>query len=183
MGAPKRNRKTYDKPKDMWNLQRISADNAMLEEFGLKNMRELWKAQTEISRIRGNVRSLLSGSSTSMGVKERMMDRLAKFGIANRSASLDDLLDLKESSLLARRLQSLVFKKGLAKTAKQARQLIVHGYISVNGKRVNVPSYLVSTEEEAHIGYYKPIDIQAVKKTEVAAQAKPEEPPAAPSDK
>jgi small subunit ribosomal protein S4 len=159
MGAPKRNRRTYDKPKEIWNLQRINTDNALREEFGLRSMRELWKAQTEISRIRGNVRALLSGAGTAQGVKERMLDRLSRFGIASRNATLDDLLDLKENALLARRLQSVVFKKGLAKTPKQARQLIVHGHISVKGRRVNVPSYLVSIDEEAHVGYYKPIDI------------------------
>jgi small subunit ribosomal protein S4 len=163
MGAPRRNRRTYDKPKEMWNLQRISADNALLEEYGLKNMRELWKVQSEVSRIRGNVRSLLSGTG-SASVKDAMLGRLSRYGIAGSGASLDDILDLKESAVLARRLQSVVFRRGLAKSMKQARQLIVHGFISVNGRRVSVPSYLVASSEEAHIGYYKPITIENLKK-------------------
>ncbi len=182
MGAPRRNRKQYVKPKDMWNLQRITSDNAIIDEFGLKNMRELWKVQTEISRLRRNVRMLLSVSSAQNSfVQERMLGRLSRYGIASRESTLDNLLDLNEASFLSRRLQSLVFKKGLAKTPKQARQIIVHGYIAINGKRVNRPGYLVSTDEENHIGYYKSIDIQGLKKQreEEAAAAAPEAKPEA----
>ncbi len=180
MGSPRRNRKQYNKPKDMWNLQRINADNEIIEEFGLKKMRELWKVQTELSRIRSNIRMLLSGNSTQLSfVQEKMLGRLSKYGIASSDSTLDSLLDLKENAFLSRRLQSLVFKKGLAKTPKQARQLIVHGYISINGKRINRPGYMVLANEEPHIGYYKSIDVQGLKKQreEEAASAAPQEQP------
>jgi len=148
----------------MWNLARIGADNALMEEYGLKNMRELWKVQTELSTLRSNVRSLLSGTSAQgTAIQERMLGRLSRYGISSKQSTLDNLLDLNENAFLARRLQSLVFKKGLAKSIKQARQLIVHGYISINGKRVNKPGYLVSVDEEPHIGYYKKIDLEGVK--------------------
>ncbi len=172
MGSPKRNRRQYDKPKDIWNLQRINADNEIIEEFGLKNMKELWKVQSELSRIRSNIRMLLSGTSEQNAkVQENILTRLSKYGVATKTSTLDNLLDLKENAFLSRRLQSLVFKRGLAKTIKQARQLIVHGYISIGGKRVNRPGYLVSVEEESKIGYYKPIDIAGVKQKPDAAQA------------
>ncbi len=175
MGSPRRNRRQYDKPKDMWNLQRINADNEILEEFGLKNMKELWKVQSELSRIRSNVRTLLSGTSEqNTKVQENILTRLSKYGIATKTSTLDNLLDLKENAFLSRRLQSLVFKRGLSKTIKQSRQLIVHGYISIGGKRVNRPGYLVSVDEESKIGYYKPIDIAGVKQKADAAQAAPE---------
>jgi len=45
--------------------------------------------------------------------------------------------------LLERRLDNLVFRLGLARTRRQARQLVTHGHITVNGQRVNIPSYLV----------------------------------------
>ena len=172
MGAPRRNRKKYDKPKDMWNLQRINTDNAIIEEFGLKNMRELWKVQTELSKLRSNIRKLLSGSSAQNTlVQQGIIGRLSRYGIASRDATLDSLLDLKENNFLARRLQSLVFKKGLAKTIKQSRQLIVHGYIAIGGKRVNRPGYLVQADDETKIGYYKPIDIQGLSKHREAPTA------------
>ena len=167
MGAPRRNRKKYVKPKDMWNLARINADNAMIEEYGLKNMKELWMVQSEVSRVRQNVRLLLSTTSPgTMLMKERILGRLSRYGITSRESTLDNLLDLNENAFLSRRLQSLVFRKGLAKSMKQARQLIVHGFVSINGKRVNRPGYLVTVDEERHIGYYKPIDLGIKQKAE-----------------
>ena len=159
MGAPKRNRRTYKKPKEIWDLDRIKADRSLIEEYGLKNMKELWKVQSEIRRIRRNARIMLSGESGHGDMKQKMLNRLAVIGLANENATLDDLLDLKERVLLERRLQTIVFRKGLARTVKQARQLTVHGFISMDGKRVNKPGYIVDVKSEAGIGYYKPIDI------------------------
>ena len=182
MGSPKRNRKHFDKPKERWNLERIKADRSLIDEYGLKNMKELWKVQTEVSRIRRNVRELLSASGNeSENVKERIVGRLTKLGIATQSTTLDDLLDLKENDLLNRKLQTIVFKKGMARTAKQARQITVHGFISINGKKVNRPGYMVDTQIENSIGFYKPIDLvpkQPVKEsaetTESGAEPKSE---------
>jgi small subunit ribosomal protein S4 len=172
LGSAKRNRKKYEKPKDIWNLARINADNDIIREFGLKNMRELWKAQSEVSRLRRNVRLLLSGSSPEgETTRGKILGRLSKYGMASDTSTLDNLLDLNEKTFLGRRLQTIVFKKGLAKTIKQARQLITHGYISIEGRRVNRPGYLVSVKEEEHIGYYKPIDIGKIEKKEETAAA------------
>lgn len=172
MGSPKRNRKTYDKPKERWNLERIKSDRSLINEYGLKNMKELWKVQTEVSRIRRNVRELLSASGTeSENVKERIVGRLARLGIATQTTTLDSLLDLKENNLLDRRLQTIVFKKGMARTAKQARQITVHGFISINGRKVNRPGYMVDAVAESSISYYKPIDVNPVKQQMPVAEA------------
>ncbi|MCL4388537.1 MAG: 30S ribosomal protein S4 [Candidatus Marsarchaeota archaeon] len=160
MGAPRRNRKKYEKPKDIWNLQRINSDNSLKDEFGLKNMKELWKVQSEISNLRANIRTLLSGVYTNPIVEQNIINRLVKYGISSESPTLDSLLDLKENAILERRLQSVVFRHGLARTMKQARQLITHGFIAINGKKVNRPGMLVSKEDEPGIGYYKPIKIE-----------------------
>ena len=109
-------------------------------------MKELWKVQSEVSRIRGNVRELLSGGSESEEVKEKIIGRLTRLGVANQSTSLDNLLDLKENDLLNRRLQTIVFRKGMARTIRQARQLTVHGFIAINGRKVNRPGYLVDAD-------------------------------------
>lgn len=170
MGSAKRNRKKFEKPKERWNLPRIKADNTLVEEYGLRNMKELWKVQTEISRIRGNVRKLLAGGAHYEDVRQRLINRLIKLGIATNSTTLDDLLDLKERSLLDRRLQSVVFKKGMARSMKQARQLTTHGFIAIDGKKVNRPGYLVTASLEGRISYRKPIDI-APKKTEKQSEA------------
>ncbi|MCL4389430.1 30S ribosomal protein S4 [Candidatus Marsarchaeota archaeon] len=162
MGAPKRNRAKHNRPKEVWSTERITSDNQLLEEYGLKNMKELWIAQTRTERIRRNARLFLSGASSTNKEEVSMIARLSKYGITKQDATLDNLLDLNERALLERRLQSVVFRKGLARTMKQARQFITHGFISVNGKRVNRPGYLVSLSDEKFIGYYKPIKIEPV---------------------
>ena len=48
-------------------------------------------------------------------------------------------------TLLERRLDNVVFRLGLAATRREARQLVNHGHFTVNGKRVNIPSYLIKT--------------------------------------
>jgi small subunit ribosomal protein S4 len=160
LGAPKRNRKKYERPKNMWNLERIKEDNSLKEEYGLKNMRELWMIKTELSKLRNLVRAMLSGASKQTeSTKTDIIAKLSKYGIASSTATLDDLLDLRVNAFLDRRLQTVVFKKGLAKTIKQSRQLITHGFISIDGKKITKPGYRVSISEEQLIGYYKPIDI------------------------
>jgi small subunit ribosomal protein S4 len=180
LGAPKRNRKKFEKPKERWNLERIKSDNALIDEYGLKNMKELWKIQTEISRIRRNVRELLSGGSDSEEVKEKIIGRLTRLGVASQTTTLDNLLDIKESDLLNRRLQTVVYKKGLARTIKQSRQITVHGFIAINGKRVNRPGYMVDVDAENHITYYKPIDVAPPKQK--SAETTAEEPKAEPQE-
>jgi small subunit ribosomal protein S4 len=142
-----------------------------MTEYGLKNLKELWKAESEIGKVRRNARELLSGASSHLEeTRERMTERLARIGIASKGATLDSLLDLNERALLDRRLQTIVFKRGLATTIKQARQLITHGFIAIGGNRTNKPSYIVETSEESKIGYYKPIDITRKEKPPVRAE-------------
>jgi small subunit ribosomal protein S4 len=53
--------------------------------------------------------------------------------------------------LLERRLDNVVYRLRLATSRSQARQVVLHGHVAVNGKRVNVPSYLVKAEDEISI--------------------------------
>ena len=158
MGDPKRIRKKFVRSKLMWNAARIARDHELKEKYGLKNLRELWKATTEVSRIRMNAREVLSNRSTE-GVGNAMIARLARYNIVPKDAKIDDLLGITPDAILNRRLQSIVFKNGLARTPKQARQLIAHGFISINGRKVKSAGYMVRADEETHIGYYKPIDL------------------------
>jgi len=82
------------------------------------------------------------------GVLEKQFRRY--YEEANRLAGKtgDNLLIILES-----RLDNVVYRAGLASTRRQARQLVVHGHFSVNGKKVNVPSYRVSP--------YDVIDVKA----------------------
>jgi small subunit ribosomal protein S4 len=74
--------------------------------------------------------------------------------IMSGDVNIDDVLSLQVSDQLGRRLQTLVYRKGFARSPKQARQFITHGHIAINGKKVTIPGYLVNAEEEEHISYY-----------------------------
>ncbi len=95
------------------------------------------------------------------------------------------MFSLQVTNFLDRRLQTQVHKQGLANTLKQARQFIVHGHISVGGRKVTVPGYIVSIDEELGMSYYgnSPLSADAhparpaqVVKEIVKESAKPEQP-------
>lgn len=158
----------------MWEKQRMDEEHKLKERFGLRNLKEVWMAASELRRIRRNVREVLSGRASDE-VGKQIIARLARYGIVATSATLDDLLIINIDTILGRRLQSIVMNKGLAKTARQARQLITHGFIAIDGKRVTSPGYMVASTEEGRIGYYKPIDLGSAPAkapgTEAAAEA------------
>jgi small subunit ribosomal protein S4 len=72
------------------------------------------------------------------GVGERQFRRLVLESRKSKMGAGDKLLELLE-----RRLDNVVFRAGLAATIPAARQLVSHGHITVNGRRVNIPSYRV----------------------------------------
>lgn len=186
MGDPKRIRKKYNTPSHMWDSARIGKEHELKSKYGLRNLRELWILASEIRNMRKNIREVLSGKASEKTGRE-IIARLSRYNIINADATPDDLLVVGVEALLERRLQTIVLRKGLAKTPKQARQLIAHGLISINGKRVKSPGHLVLASEEAAIGYYKPVNINqpvqqapaptgGEKITETAAPAAPEAP-------
>ncbi|OYT41525.1 MAG: 30S ribosomal protein S4 [Candidatus Aenigmarchaeota archaeon ex4484_224] len=71
--------------------------------------------------------------------------------LPTKNSTLDDVLGLTVRDILERRLQTIVYRKGLANTPKHARQLIVHGHVYINGRRIVWPSYLVPRDEEDKI--------------------------------
>jgi small subunit ribosomal protein S4 len=85
--------------------------------------------------------------------EKQLMDRLHRIGILPEEAELDDVLDMSLEDILERRLQTLVFQRGLAQSIQQARQLIAHGHISIDGRKVSSPSYLVLKDEEEKMAY------------------------------
>ena len=56
---------------------------------------------------------------------------------------------------MEKRLQTIVYKKGLARTPKEARMFVVHGHIALNGKKINSPSYVVLSGQEDDVGFYR----------------------------
>ncbi|MEM4647935.1 MAG: 30S ribosomal protein S4 [Candidatus Pacearchaeota archaeon] len=141
----RRFKNTYLSPKKRWDKARIEEEKQLMKEYGLKNKREIYKVYAIIKKIRKIAKKLVIASEEE---KREFIKKLSRYGFVNENATLDDVLALDKRKILDRRLQTIVFKKGLANTIKQARQFIVHGHISINGKTVNVPSYLVKLDEE-----------------------------------
>jgi small subunit ribosomal protein S4 len=123
-------------------------------DFGLRNKRELWRYKTMLSEVRGQARSMLGSTGDERTKLEReYLSKLSRIGVLSESATIDDVLDLDIRDLLERRLQTFVFRKGLAKSLFQARQLVSHGHISVGGKIISVPGYIVKRDEEGRVKY------------------------------
>ncbi|VVB80220.1 30S ribosomal protein S4 [uncultured archaeon] len=142
----KRKHKTYSRPKRPFEKQRIEEENKVKEEFGLKNKREIWKAEARIKEMREKAKNIISASPEK---QKALFDQLKKIGLNVNSVS--DILSLTREDYLKRRLQTVLVKKRLAKTAKEARQLIVHKKVIVNGHAVSIPSFVVPVSLEEKI--------------------------------
>ena len=152
MGDPKTSRKVWKKPKRPLNYDLKMDELKTLGTFGLKTKQELWKTQTELSRVRLQARSLLALRQEERKRKEPILiQSLTKIGLVDEGSSLDDVLNLQVNDLLSRRLQTIVQRKLFFKTPYQARQAIVHGHIMIGDSIVTIPSYVVKTEEENKI--------------------------------
>ena len=168
MGDPKNSRKIWRKPKRPLNYDLLNEELYVLGTFGLKNKRELWKAHTELSRVRKQARSLLALTQELREKKEpTLMKSLARAGFVRENSTLDDVLNLKVTDLLSRRLQTMVQKKGLIKSPYQARQAVVHGHVLIGDRVITVPSYTVKVEEENQIHLVSGVNYGQPKKQEV----------------
>jgi small subunit ribosomal protein S4 len=167
MGDPRKLRKKYTPPKHPWDAERLAEEKKLVDSFGLKNKKEIWRADFTIRKLRYLARGLVGiPINQRKGEEEKLLGKLQKLGLLKEGSTLDDALSLKTEDLLARRLQTLVWRKGLAATLTQARQFITHGHISVNKRRVDAPGVIIGNEEESAIDWYgKPMAI--VKKVEV----------------
>ncbi len=161
MGDPKRHRKKYVTPRKPWDKVRLEREAQLIIKYGLRNKRELWRFENILRKYRRVARDLLSKvnlpgreGELARAKANAVIKKLVRLGILKEDATLDDILNLTVEDFLERRLQTLVYRLGLAKTIKQARQLITHGHIAIDGRRVTAPSYIVEKEEESKIGYY-----------------------------
>ncbi|MEM2760119.1 MAG: 30S ribosomal protein S4 [Nitrososphaerales archaeon] len=162
MGDPKKPKNQFKKPRRPWTSDQLMTELQIVGTYGLRNKRELWKAQTELSRIRKQARALLAlPHEVRLGKERELLTSLHRMGLVQEGATLDDVLNLTIETLLERRLQSVVMRKGFAKTPYQARQVVVHGHITINDSVVNIPGYMVRHDEERSVAIrrgspYKP---------------------------
>jgi small subunit ribosomal protein S4 len=133
----------------LFDKDRIERERELLKKYGLKNKREIWRAETLLRNFRRLARRLAARKDEK--VEKELLNKLARLGILPENATLDDVLKLTVEDILNRRLQTVITKMGLANTVKQARQMIVHGHIQIENRRVVFPSYLVPKGEESKI--------------------------------
>ena len=155
MGDPKKPRKKWEGPKHPWIKERLEREREILGRYGLRNKKELWKAETLARRLRHRARALLGlPPEARREAAKVLVEKLYKMGIIdNPNVDVDAILGITAEDILERRLQTIVYRKGLARTIYQARQLIAHGHIAIGGRRVTSPGYLVSREEENLVDY------------------------------
>ncbi len=180
MGDPRRIRNKFDRPKKLWDVDRVKHDKELKIEYGLKNMSELWRATAELKKYRREARRLLSLSEEERkDDAEKILKKLFRLGVLKEGAKIDDVLSLEVRSILERRLQTIVQRKGLARTMAQSRQLITHGYISMGGRRLTRPGITIYPKDEALIAHTRPIDISVRPEEEAPEPEKAEKPEAA----
>ena len=148
------NTKFYETPNHPYQGERINEESGLVGQYGLKNKEELWRARSELRGYRREARKLLGRTEVVDDVETReFLARLRKIGVLGENDQLDDILSLDVTDILERRLQTVVYRKGLANTTKQARQFVSHGHVRVDGRRVTRPSTKVTVAEEDSVEF------------------------------
>lgn len=164
MGDPRRQRKKYEGPAHPWRIDTLSEELKILGEFGLRNKRELWKATSTLRKYRAIARKLFAMSGEKREKLEKaLIEKLVKLGVLQPQSTIDDILGLTVRDFLKRRLQTILYDLGYAKTIYHARQLIAHGHVFVGYKKVRSPSYHVKRGEEGKIKVKIPIEVNTGK--------------------
>ena len=170
MGDPKKQRKKFSKPGHPWQADRIAAEKDIVKQYGLKRKNEVWKADSMLQKFLHRAKTIIGERNEQSDLeKKQLLDRLSSLGLLKKDSKIEDVLNLKLKDFLDRRLQTLVYRKQLAKTVMQAREFIVHEHVSVAGRKITTPSYLVSVSEESQIKLLREMladPIKAEKKSE-----------------
>ena len=163
------------RPKKPFDKKRIDEEAGIKRKYGLKNKKEIWKAEAEISKVRRRAKELIPKTEEE---RQEFFVKLTKIGFDVKDTS--DVLGLTKEDQLERRLQTFVFKKKLAQSIRQARQLITHKNVFVDGKVVNKPAFVVSKDLEGKISLKeqkaKPKKVEKVAEAPKADDGKEEKP-------
>ncbi|MCB9358657.1 30S ribosomal protein S4 [Candidatus Woesearchaeota archaeon] len=186
MGNIKKFRKKYQTPSHLWEKDRLPEEKELSKEYGLKNKREIWRMSSLLTKFKGLAKDTIA-STTDQSVKEseQLLKKLKGLGLLGESSTLSEVLKLTNKDILERRLQTVVYRLGLARSVDQARQFITHGHIKVNGNTLSSPSYLVKKSEESNITFNpnstladgehperKPVELQKAEAKELAEAKK-----------
>jgi len=176
MGDPKKTRKKYQTPDHPWKRERIEEEKELVEEYGFKNRKEIWKLKSLLRTSAAQAKKLVTLSGPQAETeKTLLLTRLKRYGFLKAEDDLDKCLSISLRDILERRLQTMVYKKGLANSAKQSRQFITHGHICVNGKVLTSPGYLVPLSEENQVSFKTNSNLSNPEHPERAAAKKSKE--------
>jgi len=157
----KRIKRKYETPTKMFDKERIEKEKQLVKIYGLTKAQELWRAEALLRKYRRLAREL--GARKNKEQEKIIIKKLTQLGILTRGISLDNILELTIENILDRRLQTIIFKKGLVNSIKQARQLITHGHVLVGNRKTTFPSHLISKNEEDKIQTNIPIQLKMKK--------------------
>jgi len=154
---PLKNSKTYTTPSRPFEKARLDQELKLIGEYGLRNKREVWRVKYSVAKIRTAARELLTleeKDGRRLFEGNALLRRLVRIGVLDETKmKLDFVLGLKIEDFLERRLQTQVFKLGLAKSIHHARVLIKQRHIRVRKQVVNVPSFIVRLDSQKHIDF------------------------------
>jgi len=154
MGSPKKQRKKFSKPAHPWQKERILAEQELLKEYGLNRKYEIWKMNSILKNFTRQAKNLITTKNIQVErERKQLLTKLYSLGLIGKDAKIEDVLSLTLKNIMERRLQTLVFRKNIVISIRQARQFIVHGHISIGDKTIAAPSYLVHSGEESGIQF------------------------------
>ena len=154
MGTARKIRKKFERPSHPWQRSRLEKEAKIRETYGIRRKSEIWKMNTILKNFKKQAKNLIVMTGKQAEIeKKQLVTRVNSLGLVGNDATMDDILSLTLENLLDRRLQSKIKAIGLARTPKQARQMIVHGHINVNDNVIDSPSYLVRVGDK--ISYTK----------------------------
>lgn len=149
--------KTFKTPRRPFEKERLDQELKLCGEYGLRCKKEIWRVQLALAKIRKAARILLTldeKDPTRQFEGEALLRRMIRYKLLGEDEKrLDFVLQLSTQKLLERRLQTQVWKQGLAKSVHQARVFIKQRHVRVGRQLVNVPSFMVRTDSEAHIDF------------------------------
>ena len=149
MGDPRKLRKKYSTPTHPWQKLRIDEERELMKEYGFKNKEELWRLSSKLRNFKSQIKKLIpKHDEASERQKQDLIRKLRGMKLAGENAIAENLLEITLKDMCERRLQTIVFRKGLAHSIGQARQFIVHEHITIGERKITSPSYLVSADDE-----------------------------------
>lgn len=167
----KKQRAKFSTPLKPWNREVLEKEKALIQSYGLRRKKEIWRAEGMLSDWRTRARELRGHRNQE---KEKiLLDKLVKLGLLREGAGLEDVLRLKVENLMERRLQTVILRKGLAVSPAQARQLITHGHIAIEGKKARWPSTIVPAVDDSKLAYYPKSKFKAAKEWASGHKEKP----------